>query len=742
MRSLRPRQAAVQSCPAALALLLSTLIVDARATAQQGTRGGDWTSYGGDTGSTHYSPLDSIDAGNFARLAVVWRWQTADARLSKSEADGDWSGPAAAVFDALQKENPQRWRAGRPPLLQNLKATPLAIGGVLYLNTPISQGAAVDGATGRTLWVYNPKSYESGTTTMSVMWNQRGVAYWAPASGGGGAGVDGVARGGGSTSGAGTAGETAGSGGETPRVFWGTGDGWLVCVEAATGRPCAGFGRGGRVDLMDGLPHARRGERDYLNALLYSVQSPPIVVRDVVITPASIADRRITKEAVPGWIRAWDVRTGALRWVFHTVPVEGEPAAATWKNESWRYSGNTNVWTSMSADPELGYVYLPLGTATNDFYGGHRLGDNLYSESLVCLDAITGEKVWHFQVVHHGLWDYDLPAAPNLIDITVGGETIAAVAQVTKQGFTLVFDRRTGRPVWPIEERPAPPTTMPGDEAAPTQPWPTRPPPFEYSGVVEDDLADFTPEVRALALAAVAPFVIGPIYTPPSLAIEGGEQGTLMRPSTAGGANWYGAAVDPESGLLYVPSRNTYTVVNFYTPDGTEGGTLRYTHGGRGAQPRMPDGLPLFKPPYSRYTAIDLGRGDIAWMKPLGDGSEWKKSPKLAGLELPALGGDGFTGPLLTKTLLIHGQDGPEEEGGYRLVARDKRTGEVVGEVPLPGRPLGTPMTYAIGGRQFVAMTISTDTLPELIALALPGTEPPPPPRRPASRPRVVDPGF
>ena len=226
-----------------------------------------------------------------------------------------------------------------------------------------------------------------------------------------------------------------------PRVFWGTGDGWLICVEAATGRPCDGFGAGGRVDLMDGLPHARRGERDYLNALLYSVQSPPIVVRDVVITPASIADRRVTKEAVPGWIRAWDVRTGALRWVFHTVPVEGEAAAATWKNESWRYSGNTNVWTSMSADPELGYVYLPLGTATNDFYGGHRLGDNLYSESLVCLDATTGEKVWHFQVVHHGLWDYDLPAAPNLIDITVGGKKIAAVAQVTKQGFTLVFDR-------------------------------------------------------------------------------------------------------------------------------------------------------------------------------------------------------------------------------------------------------------------------------------------------------------
>jgi quinoprotein glucose dehydrogenase len=277
--------------------------------------------------------------------------------------------------------------------------------------------------------------------------------------------------------------------------------------------------------------------------------------------------------------------------------------------------------------------------------------------------------------------------------------------------------------VWPIEERPVPPTTMPGDETAPTQPWPTRPPPFEYSGVTLDDLADFTPAVRKLALAAADPFVLGPIYTPPSLAIEGGKQGTLMRPSTAGGANWFGAAVDPETGVLYVPSRNSYAVVNFYTPDAAEGGTLRYTHGGRGAQPTMPDDLPLFKPPYTRFTAIDLTRGEIAWMQPLGDGSEIKKSAALRGLALPALGGDGFTGPLLTKTLLIHGQEGPDEEGGSRLVARDKRTGAVVGEVKLPGRPLGTPMTYELDGRQYIALTIATDMLPELIALALPGSE-------------------
>jgi quinoprotein glucose dehydrogenase len=681
-----------------LLLLAALIATPSRLLAQQGTRDGEWPSYGGDLGSTRYSPLDRIDATNFGKLEVAWRWPSADGFLSKSEAGGEWWGTAEAVFAALQREDPDRWRAGRPPMIHNLKATPLMVGGVLYLNTPISQGAAVDAATGRTLWVYNPKSYESGTTTMSVIWNQRGVAYWS------GAGEP----------------QSEASPRAGARVFWGTGDGWLVCVDAATGRPCDGFGAGGRVDLMEGLPRARRGERDYLGALTYSVQSPPIVVRDVVITPASIADRRITKEAIPGWIRAWDVRTGALRWVFHTVPVEGEAAAATWKDESWRYSGNVNVWTAMSADEELGYLYLPLGTATNDFYGGHRRGDNLYSESLVCLDAETGERVWHFQFVHHGLWDYDLPAAPNLVDLTVGGRSVPAVAQVTKQGFTLVFDRRTGEPLWPIEERPVPAATMPGEEASPTQPYPTRPPPFEYHGVETDDLADFTPEIRRMALDATAPFELGQLYTPPSLAVDGGKQGTLMRPSTGGGANWFGAAIDPESGLLYVPSRNTYTVVSFYTPDPKEGGSLRYTHGGRGSFPRMPDDLPLFKPPYSRYTAIDLGRGELAWTRPLGEGSEWKKHPALQSLDLPPLGGDGFTGPLLTKALLIHGQDGPGEEGGPRLVARDKRTGEVVGEVRLPGRPLGTPMTYEVGGRQYIALTVSLQPVPELIALALP----------------------
>ncbi len=667
--------------------------------AQHGAPAGEWPSYGGDVGSTKYSPLDQIDAGNFGQLENVWRWRSVDGFLSKTEAGGEWYANRDLIFDQLLDDDPLLWRAGRAPFIRNLKATPLMQEGLLLLNTPIAIGAAVHPATGETVWAYNPKSYEKGTTTMTVVWNQRGVAYWTN----------------------GEAGDEADS-----RVYWGTGDGYLISVDARTGRPIEEFGYGGRVDLMEGLPRANRGERDYLNALLYSMQSPPVVVRDVVVTGASIADRRITRESIPGWVRGWDARTGELRWVFRTVPQEGDEGVETWGDESWRYSGNANVWTMLSGDNELGIVYLPVGTATNDFYGGHRPGDNLYSESLVAVDVETGDKLWHFQAVRHGLWDYDFPAAPTLIDLPGrdGADPRKIVAQVSKQGFLYVFDRVTGKPVWPIEDRPAPPATMPGDNAARTQPFPTKPAPFEYQGVTEDDLADFTPEIRQMALDAIKDFEIGPLFTPPSLAVRGGKQGTIFRPSAGGGANWYGAAVDPETGWLYVPSRNAFSMVTFYTPDPLEGGTLRYTHGGRGRRPQMPEGLPLFKPPYTRMTAIDLNTGEHVWMKPLGNNDRLRRHPRLKHLDLPPLGGDTYTGPLLTRTLLIHGQYAPDEDGGNRLVARDKRTGDVIAEAPLPARGLGTPMTYVYEGRQYIALTVAgraeTDFVPELLAFALP----------------------
>ena len=371
-----------------LALLISPMV--AAHAQKSGIPVGEWRSYGGDNTGAKYSPLDQINKDNFGQLKIAWRWKSVDAYVSKTVAGGEWWSKSSDVFDDLQKDNPSRWRDKTAPWSDNLKATPLMVGGVLYLATPLSQAVAIDAATGETLWVYNPKSYETGTPTMSFQWNHRGVAYW--------------------------------SDGNNARILFGTGDGYLLALDAKTGRPCREFGQDGRVDLMKDLPRASRADRDYLNALMYSVTSPPLVCRNVVITGCSIADRRITKESPPGDVLAWDVKTGKLKWTFHTVPREGEAGIETWLDDSWRYSGAANVWTSMSADDELGYVYLPTGTPTNDFYGGHRLGDNLFAESLICVDVETGKRVWHFQTVHHGLWDYDNPAQPNLIDITVDGK--------------------------------------------------------------------------------------------------------------------------------------------------------------------------------------------------------------------------------------------------------------------------------------------------------------------------------
>ena len=661
------------------ALWLATM----SAQAQSGAKNGEWPTYGADLGSTKYSPLDQITADNFAKLRIAWRWKSVDGFLSKTvPGGGEWWSNSRHIFDELNRENPLRWRDGDPPIISNFKATPLMVGGALYLNTPASVGAAIDARTGETRWVYNPKSYEAGTTTMSARWNQRGVAYWTD--------------------------------GREERIFWGTGDGYLIAVDAKTGRPVPDFGENGRVDLMQGLPRANRGERDWLNALTYSVQSPPLVVRDVVITPASISSLNIKKEQIPGWIRAWDVRTGKLKWVFHTVPQPGEFGNESWREGSWAYTGKVTVWTMMSADEELGYVYLPTNTPAPDYYGGHRPGNNLFAESLLCLDVETGKRVWHFQMVHHGLWDYDNPAAPNLLDITVDGRRIKAVAQATKQGFVYVFDRVTGQPVWPIEERPVPPSTMSGEVASPTQPFPTKPPPFEYQGVTIDDLADFTPEIRAMAVEAVKGFKLGPLFTPPSL------EGTLQRPTTAGGANWSGAAVDPETGMFYVPSRNGASVLQFRTPNPDEGSTLRYIEVRGDRFPRIPEGLPLLKPPYSRMTAIDLNRGEHVWMVPLGDGDLIRNRPLLKGLNLPPLGGDSsLSGPLLTRTLLISALTKGGSTGGPRLVARDKATGKELASVDLPGVAIGTPMTYMLNGRQYIALTVDGDP-PELVALTLP----------------------
>ena len=650
------------------------------------TARGEWPTYGGDLASSKYSPLDQINASNFGSLKTVWRAKSPDGFLSLTLPDGsEWSADSKAIFDELNRLDPKRWRDGQPPFVQNYKATPLMVNGTLYVNTPSSVGAAYDARTGALKWVYNPKSYEAGTTTLTLRWNQRGVAYWTD--------------------------------GKDERIYWGTGDGYLIAVDARTGKPVAGFGQNGKVDLMEGLPRAKRGTRDYLNALTYSVQSPPIVVRDMVITPAAISSLIKTKEQIPGWIRAFDARTGKVRWTFQTVPPKGEFGSETWSEGSNEYAGKVTVWTMMSADEELGHVYLPTNTTAPDFYGAHRLGNNLFAESVVALDITTGKRVWHFQTVHHGLWDYDNPAAPNLLDITVGGMRVKALAQITKQGYIYTFDRVTGQPVWPIVEQPVPASDVPGEKASPTQPIPSRPAPFEYQGVSVDDLADFTPEIRAAAIKAIEGFRSGPLFTPPSL------QGTIVRPGTTGGGNWQGAAVDPATGMLYVPSRNAYAVSKLGVPEAALESNLLYMQQ-PGRNPRMPDGLPLFKPPYSRLTAINMNTGDHAWMVPAGNGDRIRDHPRLKGLNLPPLGGDStFSGPLLTRTLLIYALTTGGTTGGPRLVAYDKATGKEIASVDLPGAAIGTPMTYSVGGQQFVAITVQGRTptdVPELVALSLP----------------------
>ena len=661
------RPAAAPLTRVAMALVLGAVALwPSLAAAQYGATDGEWRSYGGDLGSTKYSPLDQIDASNFADLGLAWRWTSADEALN---------------LEAMSE--------GRPRFgFRMFQATPLMVGGVLYISTALHQVAAIDAATGETIWVHDPQAYLAGLPTH--FYNSRGVAYW--------------------------------SDGDDERIFFGTNEAYLIALDAKTGEPEAEFGDDGRVDLMEGIPRAVRGGTNHRGRNLMGVASPPIVARGVVVTPNIISDEAITQEAPPGWLKGVDARTGDVRWVFRTVPQGDDFGAETWGNESWRYSGNTNVWSMLTADEETGYLYLPTGTPTGDYWGGQRPGDNLFAESLVAVDIETGRRMWHFQAVHHGVWDYDFPAAPSLVDITVDGRPIKAIAQVSKQGFTYVFDRVTGDPVWPIEERPVETDTdLDGEVLSPTQPFPTQPPPFEYQGVTIDDLVDFTPEIRQMAVEAVADFRLGPLFTPPMSSVDGGLQGTIQRPHVGGGAGWAGSGVDPETGLLYVPSVNDFSVIKYYTPDPAEGGNLRHTMLGlaAGVQPRMPNGLPLLKPPYTRITAIDLNRGEHAWMQPNGAGNRYRRNPLLRDLDLPPLGGDGRGGVVVTKTLLVSGLTAGGTDDGPRLVARDKATGEVLASVDLPGGPIGTPMTYLHEGRQYIALTVGGD-VPELVAFALP----------------------
>ena len=664
--------------PMTAAMVAMLLAGASRAAAQAPDPGEDWPSYGGTNWSQKYSPLDQIAGANFGELEIAWTWESAD----------------IALIESLQ-------RRYLPPLDANgLKATPLVVNGVMYLSTGLAQVVALNPTTGDTLWVYNPQAYTTGGNASIVgPWQTRGLAYWSD-----GAGDD--------------------------RLLLGTHDGFLIAVNARTGRPINSFGVDGKSDLHTAVPRATRGNLPLFSNEGHTVSpnSPPVVVRDTVISGAAMSDRPTLKEWPPGSVQGFDVRTGDLKWVFHPIPQAGEFGEDTWENGSNLYTGNANVWSTLSGDDELGHVYLATTAPTNDYWGGERKGDNLFSQSIVALDVETGERLWHFQAIHHPIWDWDFPTAATLMDITVAGRPIKALAQVSKQGFTYVFDRRTGEPVWPIEERPVPPSEVPGEQAAPTQPFPTKPPPFEYQGVTEDLLIDFTPELRAEAVEIMGEYAHGGMFTPQTLYDRNGTHGTLQVPGSGGGANWSGSGADPESGFLYVPSRSGLTrmVLVEGKPSFTN---LRYVPNGKlGPESLHPDrppavtgprGLPLIKPPYSRLTAYDMNRGEIAWQTPTGPGADRiRNHPALARLDLPPLGGQATTsGPLITRTVVMLGLGPAGSDDSAWLMAYDKATGEVVGRVALPARPLGTPMTYSVDGRQFIALTLQGA---QLVALALP----------------------
>jgi quinoprotein glucose dehydrogenase len=599
-------------------------------------------------------------ATRYASIADINRTNVTDLRVAWTWKPGEQALPEFGT---------------QPGTFQN---TPVMIDDVLYVSTPYNRVVALDARSGRELWRYDPEPFRDGQPPNGTGFVHRGVAAWRDEKG-------------------------------QLRIFMNSRY-RLICLDAKTGVPIRSFGDNGVVDLMVGL--SWRGDRRH-----YTNTSPPVVYRNLVILGNGVGDRLVYPNDPPGDVRAFDARTGRIVWTFHPIPRQGEFGNETWENDSWKHTGHTNVWAPMSLDESRGLLYLPVSTPSNDYYGATRLGANLFAESIVCLDAATGKRKWHFQIVHHGLWDYDLPAAPILVPITVEGRRIDAAVQLTKQGFAFVFDRVTGEAVWPIEERAVAPSDAPNEKAWPTQPFPTKPPSFTAQGVSLDDAFDLTPELRDLARAELSKYRLGPLYTPPSL------HGTVMRPGVIGGANWGGGAFDPTTGLLYVKtSANTPAILRLAEPDESPENPRRDEVDAplinRGGNAQFMTGLPLLKPPYGQLTAIDLNRGAIAWQVPFGDSPTLRTHPALKGVALPEkLGVSGAPGAIVTAggLVLVGG-------GDMALNAVDAATGKTLWQGALPQRSTATPMTYRTGGvdaSQYVVIATGSGENAELVAFTL-----------------------
>ncbi|HEY8572896.1 PQQ-binding-like beta-propeller repeat protein [Phenylobacterium sp.] len=606
-----------------------------------------------------------------------------------------WGGDAGqtryAPLDQINRKTVNRlkvaWRwsadTSGSPSSNNYKSTPLLVDGVLYMPWVNNGMAAIDAGTGKTLWTYEPQPVDMGAGGASLA--PRSLAYW----------TDGRER----------------------RVIHNSLDGRLISVDARTGKADPAFGGRGWIDLRKGLTEGR-AVTDVRSV------SPAIVVGDVIVAQVIPGGAR-NKEATPGNFRGFDVRTGKLLWTFNVVPQPGEFGNETWENGSWAWAGNSGAWTMMSADPETGYVYFATDTPSNDFGGVERPGDNLFAESLLVLDSKTRKRVWHFQTVHHGIWDYDNPAAPILHDIVRNGRRIKAVTQLTKQGFIFTFDRITGKPIWPIEERPVPQGGVPGEKLSPTQPFPTWPLPLLAQGYSEDRLIDFTPELRAQAVELMKQYNKGPIYTP-LVEVKPGLRGTLINPGYGGGPNWNGASVDPTTNIMYVPIRHKPNAAGLAKGDPART-NMAYVQSGNHVV-MGPQGLPLFKPPWSEVVAVDMDTGRHLWRIPLGTASEQiRKHKALQGLKLDfdSMGMfDVRPSPVLTKELFFLGESGnlTGGTGTNKFRAYDKRNGKVLFETALPAYVTGAPMTYMHKGRQYVVVAVSGTGKPaELVALTLDG---------------------
>ena len=720
--SLRILRCGLRVAPLVGLLILASLPI----AGQSGARSGEWTTYGADLGNTRYSPLDQINADNFNKLDVAWRFKT------------DSLGP-------------------RPEY--QFESTPLMVRGVVYSTAGTRRAVvALDAATGELMWVHGEREGERGEAAPRQL-SGRGLAYWTD--------------------------------GRDERILYVTPGYRLIALDAKTGAPISTFGKSGVVDLKledDQVMDLVTGE--------IGLHTAPVVAGNTIIIGAAHLSGGVprSKTNEKGYVRGFDVKTGKRLWIFHTIPRPGEYGNDTWLNDSWSYTGNAGSWGQTAVDEQLGMAYLPVELPTGDYYGGHRPGGNLFGESIVAVDLKTGQRKWHYQLVHHGIWDHDIPCGPLLVDITVNGKPIKALAQPTKQAFLYVFDRVTGKPIWPIEERPVEKGDVPGEWYSPTQPFPLDAHgnlfAYDRQGFLRDDLIDFTPELRAEAEKVISRYKIGPVFTPPVVSKAEGPLGTIQLAINGGGTVWAGGSYDPETHIFYVYSRRQPGSLGLVKPDPAKndmnyisgsaltgaraavpmgaapgrapvtvatGSAEAPTAAGRGA-PSVDapaaagrggaggrgaagggggggeggggglsvQGLPIVKPPYGSISAISLDKGEILWQIAHGDTPDnIRNHPALKGLNLPRTGQAGIIGTLITKTLVIAGEPQPTTAGhprGALLRAYDKVTGKDAGSVFMPAQQTGSPMTYMINGKQYIVVAIGGGTYSgELLAFRLPG---------------------